>query len=177
MATQPEEAQEMAGTTLSYTVFVKGSPEAIWEAIVTPEQVARYGYGGRLEMDTNAGGAWRTFATDEQKQYGMPDVVVSGEVVEADAPRRLVQTWQAHFSPEIEAEPVGRVTWETAPAHPMMFPEGVVTQLTVTHELEDGAKQTAAIVSGAEADAGGGWALVVSDLKTLVETGSSLAGR
>jgi len=177
MATRSKEATEMASTTLSYTVFVKGSPEAIWQAITDPEQVARYGYGGRLEIETRAGGSYTVHATEEQKQYGMPDVVVSGEVIEADAPTRFVQTWQAHFSPAIEAEPVGQVTWETAPAHPMMFPEGGVTQLTLTHELEDGAQQTAAIVSGAEADAGGGWALVLSDLKTLVETGSSLTGR
>jgi hypothetical protein len=57
-----------------------------------------------------------------------------------------------------------------------MFPQGGVSQLTLTHELDESAKQTAAIVSGAEADAGGGWTLVLSDLKTLVETGSSLAG-
>jgi uncharacterized protein YndB with AHSA1/START domain len=171
-----KEEAEMPATTLSYTVFVKGSPEAIWSAITDPDQAARYGYGGRLELDTQAGGTWRTFATEEMKQYGMPDVVVSGEVAEVEAPRRLVQTWQAHFSPVLEAEPVGRVTWETAPAQPLMFPGGGVTQLTLTHELDEGAKQTAAIVSGAEADAGGGWALVLSDLKTLVETGSSLAG-
>jgi uncharacterized protein YndB with AHSA1/START domain len=166
----------MAGTTLSYTMFVKGSPEAIWQAITEPDLVARYGYGGRLELDASKGGTWRTFATDEMKQHGMPDVVVSGEVIEADAPQRFVQTWQAHFSPELDAEPVGTVTWETSPAHPLMFPQGGVTQLTLTHELDEGAKQTTAIVSGAEADAGGGWALVLSDLKTLVETGSSLSG-
>jgi len=167
----------MASTTLSYTVYVKGSPEAIWDAIVTPEQVARYGYGGNLEIDARAGGSYRLGATEEMKQYGQPDVVVSGEIVEAQEPGRLVQTWQAHFTPEIEAEPVGTVTWATAPAAPMMFPAGGVTQLTVTHELDDSAPITKAIVSGAEADAGGGWALVLSDLKTFVETGSSLAGR
>ena len=87
-----------------------------------------------------------------------------------------MQTWQAHFDPEIEAEPVGRVTWEIGPAAPTMFPEGGVTQVTLTHELDE-APRTAAIVSGEYADAGGGWAFVLSDLKTLLETGSSLAGR
>jgi uncharacterized protein YndB with AHSA1/START domain len=160
---------------LTYTVFVKGSPEAIWQAITDPAQGARYGYGGRFEAELQAGGSWRTHATDEMRRHGMPDVVVSGDVVEVDVPNRFVQTWKAHFSPELEAEPAGRVTWETSPAHPLMFPSGV-TQLTLTHELEDGARQTEAIVSGAEADAGGGWALVLSDLKTLLETGSSLSG-
>jgi uncharacterized protein YndB with AHSA1/START domain len=177
MALRTKEAAEMAGTTLSYTVFVKASPEQIWQAIVDPELVARYGYGGKLEIDARAGGSFSLGATDEQKQYGMPDVLVSGEIEDVDEPRRFVQTWQPHFSPELEAEPAGTVTWETSAAHPMMFPEGGVTQLTVTHELGDAAKQTKAIVSGAEADAGGGWALVLSDLKTLLETGSTLAGR
>jgi uncharacterized protein YndB with AHSA1/START domain len=109
------------------------------------------------------------------KQFGMPDVVVDGEILEVDAPRRLVQTWQAHFDPQIEAEPVGRVSWETSPAQQMMFPQGGVTQVTVTHDLTD-APRTEAIVTGEHEDAGGGWSLVLSDLKTLLETGSSLAG-
>lgn len=160
----------------TYRSFIKATPEAIWQAITDPEKTARYGYGGRLEIDARAGGSYRTLATDEMKQYGMPDVAVDGEIVEADEPARLVQTWQAHFDPEIEAEPVGTVTWELGPAQQMMFPEGDVTQVTVTHEL-DGAPRTLAIVSGEYGDAGGGWALVLSDLKTLLETGSSLAGR
>ena len=166
----------MAGTTLRYTMFVKASPEQIWQAIVDPALAARYGYGGLLEMDARTGGTWRVGATEEHRQHGMPDTLVSGDILEAEEPRRLVQTWRAHFAPELEAEPAGTVTWETAPAHPLMFPDGGVTQLTLTHELDEAAKGTTAIVSGAEADAGGGWALVLSDLKTTVETGSSLSG-
>lgn len=163
-------------STQMYRIFIKATPEAIWQGITDPDTVARYGYGGRLEIDLRNGGPHRTLATDDMKQYGMPDVVVDGEIVEVDEPRRLVQTWQAHFDPEIEAEPVGTVTWETAPAQPMMFPDGGVTEVTVTHDLED-APRTSSIVSGEYADAGGGWAFVLSDLKTLLETGSSLAGR
>jgi uncharacterized protein YndB with AHSA1/START domain len=159
--------------TQTYTVFVKATPEQIWQALTDPEQAAQYGYGGRLEVDLRPGGSYRTHATEEMKQYGMPDVLVEGDVLEVEEPRRLVQTWHALFGPEIAAEPAGRVTWETEPAHPTMFPKGGVTKVTVTHELAD-APLTAAIVGGVEAEAGGGWAFVVSDLKSFLETGKSL---
>src|SRR2546421_4326516 len=98
MATTTKEA---AVSTQTYRIFIKGTPEAIWQGITDPETTARYGYGGRLEIDLRNGGSYRTLATEEMKQFGMPDVVVDGEIVEADEPSRLVQTWQAHFDPEI----------------------------------------------------------------------------
>jgi uncharacterized protein YndB with AHSA1/START domain len=101
--------------------------------------------------------------------HGAPDVIIEGEVVEADAPRRLVQTWNALFDPQIAAEAATRLTFEVEPA------EGGVTKLTVTHQLE-GAPMTAALVGGTIPGTGGGWSYVLSDLKTLLETGTSLAG-
>ena len=86
---------------------------------------------------------------------------------EADPPRRLVQTWHALFGAETAAEPPTRLIWEIEEVE-----RGVAT-LTVTHEL-DGAPQTAAIVGGEHPEMGGGWSFVLSDLKTLLETGSSL---
>jgi uncharacterized protein YndB with AHSA1/START domain len=166
----------LTGTsTQTATVFVKASAEEIWQAITDPVLTSRYGYGGGLEIDLRPGGSYRTLATEEMKRYGMPEVVVDGEILEVDAPRRLVETWQAHFDPEIEAEPVGRVTWELEPAPTTMLPKGGVTKVTLTHELED-APRTAGIVGGAIVEAGGGWAFVLSDLKTLLETGSSFNG-
>jgi uncharacterized protein YndB with AHSA1/START domain len=101
------------------------------------------------------------------KAHGGPDVVVDGEVIEADPPRKLVQTWRALWDPAMVAEGFKRLTWEIEPG------PGGVTTLTVTHEL-DGAPMTAAQVSGAIKEAGGGWAFVLSDLKTLLETGKAL---
>jgi uncharacterized protein YndB with AHSA1/START domain len=95
--------------------------------------------------------------------------MVDGEVVEADPPRKLVQTWRPLWDPEMVAEGFKRLTWEIEAG------EGGVTTLTVTHEL-DRAPKTAAQVSGKIPDAGGGWSFVLSDLKTLLETGKSLAG-
>ncbi len=155
--------------TQVHQVYIKAAPEAIWDAITTSEWTERYGYGGRVDYELRAGGAYRAYATRDMLAMGAPDVIIEGEVLEADVPRKLVHTWNALFDPQIAAEAVTRLTWETEEA------EVGVTKLTVTHEL-DGAPMTAAVVGGAVSNAGGGWAYVLSDLKTLLETGTSLAG-
>ncbi len=154
--------------TQVYRVFIKATPEAIWKAITSSEWTEKYGYGGRNEYDLRPGGKYRGLATEAMKAYGGPDVVVDGEVIEADPPRKLVQTWRALWDPEMVAEGFKRLTWEIEPG------QGGVTTLTVTHELE-GAPKTAAQVSGQIREAGGGWAFILSDLKTLLETGKALA--
>jgi uncharacterized protein YndB with AHSA1/START domain len=154
-------------TTQVFRVFIKATPERVWQAITDPEWNGRYGYHSRQELDLRPGGAFRAFAPDVMKAHGAPDVIIEGEVLEVDPPHRLVQTWHAYFSPEIAAEGPTRLTWELAPTG-----DDGVTQLTVTHELAD-APNTAAVVSGSLADAGGGWSMVISDLKTLLETGAS----
>jgi uncharacterized protein YndB with AHSA1/START domain len=156
-----------AVTTQVYRVFIKATPEAIWEAITTPEWTARYGYQAPAEYDLRPGGAYRALATEPMRAHGAPDVVVDGEVIEADPPRRLVQTWRFLWDPDVVAEGFSRVTWEIQPA------QGGVTTLTVLHELE-GTPLTAAYVGGQLAEAGGGWSWILSDLKTLLETGASL---
>jgi uncharacterized protein YndB with AHSA1/START domain len=100
---------------------------------------------------------------------GAPAVVVDGEVLAADPPRKLVQTWRFLWEPELVAEGFKRLTWDIEPG------PGGVSKLTVTHEL-DGAPRTRAYVTGAVENAGGGWSWVLSDLKTLLETGKALEG-
>jgi uncharacterized protein YndB with AHSA1/START domain len=160
---------ESTVTTQAYQVYIKATSEAIWDAITTSEWTQRYGYGGRVDYELRPGGAYRAYATEDMLAHGAPDVIIEGEVVEADAPRRLVQTWNALFDPQIAAEAATRLTFEVEPA------EGSVTKLTVTHQLE-GAPMTAALVGGTIPGTGGGWSYVLSDLKTLLETGTSLAG-
>jgi uncharacterized protein YndB with AHSA1/START domain len=102
---------------------------------------------------------------------GMPEEVADGQVVEADPPRRLVQTWRFLFDPELAAEGFTRLTWD------IEEDDCGVTRLTVTHELEDAPKTAAAVASVARIyEGGGGWALTLSDLKTLLETGSPMTG-
>ena len=102
------------------------------------------------------------------KAYGGPDVIIDGEVIESDPPRRLVQTWHPQWDPEIVAEGARQVTWEIVPGG-----DGSCT-LTITHELAN-APKTRAQVSGELKEAGGGWNFVLADLKSLLETGTSVA--
>jgi uncharacterized protein YndB with AHSA1/START domain len=153
--------------TQVYRVFIKATPEAIWEAITAPEWTQRYGYQAPVEYDLRPGGAFRGLPSEAMVAYGAPEVILDGEVVEADAPRRLVQTWRVLWDPELEAEGFTRLTWEIEAGD-----AGIAT-LTVTHELE-GAPKVAAQVAGQVPEAGGGWSWILSDLKTLLETGASL---
>jgi uncharacterized protein YndB with AHSA1/START domain len=160
---------EIGTTTRVYQVYIKASPERIWDAITTSEWTQRYGYGGEVELDLRPGGTYKGFASPEMKAFGTPDVVVVGQVVEADPPRRLVLSWHPVWDEQIAAEAASRLTYEIAPG------PGGATKLTLVHELE-GAPLTEAMVTGQVEGAGGGWPYVLSDLKTLLETGEPLGG-
>lgn len=160
-------ATETTVTTQVYRVYIKATPEAIWDAITKPEWTERYGYQGIAEYDLRPGGSFRSRANEELQAMGMPEVVVDGEVLEVDPPRKLVQTWRFLWNEEVAAEGPTRVTFEIEPI------ESGITSLTVIHELEN-APVTAAQLAGEIREAGGGWSYVLSDLKTLLETGKAL---
>jgi uncharacterized protein YndB with AHSA1/START domain len=145
-----------------YRVFIQASPEAIWDAITKPEWNERYGYRSKQEFVLHPGGAYRGYGSDEMGAMA-GNVIVDGEILEVDPPNRLVQTWRATWI----GEGFTRLTYEIAAL------QGGVSSLTVIHELE-GAPGTAAQVAGAIEGAGGGWAEILSDLKTLLETGKPL---
>jgi uncharacterized protein YndB with AHSA1/START domain len=161
-------------STQVYKVYIKASPERIWDAITKPEWTKRYGYTGLIDIDLRAGGEMKMRPTPEFKAeaeangFPVPDVIIDGEVLEADPPRKLVMTWRMLMDPGMAAEGFTRVTQEIVEVS-----KGVCS-LTLTHELE-GAPKLAAMVRGeGEAEgAGGGHPWVLSDLKTLLETGSS----
>jgi uncharacterized protein YndB with AHSA1/START domain len=163
-------ATQAPTTTQVYRVYIKATPEAIWDAITKPEWTERYGYAARVDFDLRPGGAYRAYPGEEMAKYeGVPDVVVDGEVIEADPPRRLVQTWRMLMDADLQAEGFTRLTHEIEPS------EGGVTKLTVIHELEDAPKLAALLAGENEAQgAGGGWSWVLSGLKTLLETGAEL---
>ena len=155
--------------TQIYSVFINATPEAIWDAITSPDWNSRYGYHADTEYDLRPGGAYRVLAPGGDPTHTPSEAIIEGEVIESDPPRKLVQTWHALFSPETTAEPFTRLTWEID-AHP-----NGTSRLTVTHEVGD-APITAALTSGSDPEAGGGWAWIISDLKTLLETGSAFGG-
>ncbi len=170
-------AESTLTATQVYRVYIRASAQAIWDAITKPEWTARYGYTGLADYDLRPGGSYKVRATEEFKAasaaqgYGSPEVITEGDVLEADPPHKLVTTFRMLLDPEIASEPFTRITYEIQEG-----PTGVCS-LTLTHELE-GAPKLAAIVGGKlEAEgAGGGHAWVLSDLKSLLETGSGLAG-
>jgi len=167
---------EQQQTTQVYRVFIKASRQAVWDAITRPEWTERYGYGGAVEYKLRKGGSYRHLPSAEMvaagKEHGfpVPDVIVDGEVLEADPPRRLVHTWHFMMSPDLAEDAVGTITYE------LEEQEGGVTRLTLIHEL-DGAPATALMVSSDDDPSlgGGGWAWVLSDLKSLLETGKRLS--
>jgi uncharacterized protein YndB with AHSA1/START domain len=158
-------AAEVASTVHVYRVYIKAGPQAIWDAITQPEWTQRYGYGGRVEFDLRPGGTFRSIANQQMQDAGMPEVIVDGEVLESDPPRRLVQTWRAGW----DTEPPTRLTYEIVERRPG------VCSLTVTHDTT-GAPRLDHMITGGDEDrgAGGGWAESLSDLKTLLETGDSM---
>jgi uncharacterized protein YndB with AHSA1/START domain len=165
--------QTATNTTQVYRVYIRTTPERVWDAITKPEWTERYGYGAVADYDLQPGGraiarpgaAMRTFP-------GVPDVIIDGEILESDPPRKLVQTWRMLMDPTMQAEGFTRLT------HEIEAIDGGVTKLTVTHELE-GAPALASMVAGESesSGAGGGWAWVLSDLKTLLESGEAMAQR
>ena len=92
------------GTTQVYRVYIKATPQAIWDAITKPEWTERYGYGGRGEFDLRPGGAYTGYSSEGMRSAGAPDVAVDGEVLEVDPPRKLVQTFRMVMDPVMAAQ-------------------------------------------------------------------------
>ena len=157
--------------TQVYRVYIRAAPQAIWDAITSPEWTAKYGYGGRAEWDPDLkpGATYRGLASEAMRSMGAPEVAVDGEIIEVEPPHKLVQTWRMLMDESMVAEGFTRLTYEIAEG------KGGVSKLTVIHELE-GKPQLALLLSGGLEDmgAGGGWTWVLSDLKTLLETGASM---
>jgi uncharacterized protein YndB with AHSA1/START domain len=141
-----------AETVQVYQVFIKATPEAIWEAITRPEFTRRYFYQAQIEV------------TPERYRSVGPDGSDWGDdpTYEFDPPRRLVHGWRSLYDPDLASEEESRVTWEIEAQG-----DGVCL-LTVTHDRLEGAPKTAASVGGP------GWMKVLSGLKTLLETGEPL---
>jgi len=161
---------QVARTVQIYRIYIKASPQAIWDAFTRPEWTARYGYAMLAEYELRPGGAFRAHANEGMKAFpGIPDVISEGEVLEVDAPYRLVHTWHMTMTPELAAEAVTRLMVELEPVR------GGVTRVTVTHDVTGAPLWAHVLAGGDEAGgSGGGWNEVLSGLKTLLETGEPL---
>jgi uncharacterized protein YndB with AHSA1/START domain len=160
---------EATKTIQMYRVYIKATPQAVWDALTKPEWTVKYGYAPLVEYELRPGGAFRAHPNEGMKAMGVHGVIVDGEVIEANPPRRLVQTWRMLMEPKLAAEGFTRLTCDIEPVR------GGVTRLTLTHDLT-GAPQVNSLVAGEHEchGAGGGWSEVLSGLKTLLETGAQL---
>jgi len=140
----------MAKSTFVYTIYIRTSAERLWEALTSPEFTKQYWFGMQLQTDWKAGSAWRLLFPDGR-------LADTGEVVEADRPRRLVLRWRNEWKPEMKAEGEATCTMSLELAN------GAV-KLTVTHEMERDQSLLIQAVSG-------GWPRILSNLKSLLETG------
>ena len=135
-----------------FEIFIKTTPERLWDAITDPEQRAKYNFGA---APTNE---WTKGAKFEMSAGGGAVPLGDGEVLEVDPPRRLVHTMRALWSDDVKGEGFSRVTWSIEPIEDSC-------RLVVTHdELRDGANE----------ELYGGWPMILSGLKTWLETGELL---
>ena len=135
-----------------YEIYIRTTPERLWEAITDPEIRSKYNFGAQVTSDWTVGSRF---------EMGHPKAGVllgEGEIVEIDPPRRLVQTMTALWSDEARSEGETRITWEIEPV-------GDSCRLLLTHDrLRDNAND----------ELYGGWPMILSGLKTWLETGELL---
>jgi uncharacterized protein YndB with AHSA1/START domain/DNA-binding transcriptional ArsR family regulator len=141
----------VAGGTAVFEVYIKATPERLWEAITDPELRKKYSFGVETHSDWTPGSDYTAAVP------GVVDIA-AGKNIEVDPPRRLVQTFDALWSDEVKAQGTTRVTWEIEPV-------GSSCRLTVVHDQ---------LPMDANAELYGGWPMILSGLKTLVETGELL---
>ena len=135
-----------------FEIYIRTTPERLWEAITDPEIRSKYNFGSRVESDWKPGSSLAMVHTKADGRLG------EGEVLEVDAPRRLVHTMTALWSDEVRDEGASRVTWDIEPV-------GDSCRLTVTHDQ---------LREGANEELYGGWPMILSGLKTWLETGELL---
>lgn len=162
-------ATDAGTTTQVYRVFIRATPQAIWDAITRPEWTQRFGYGLKDEYDLRPGGAYHGRPGPAMAAMGVAGDVVDGEVVESDPPRRLVLTWRMVMDPRMAAEGFTKLTYEIEEG------KGGVSRLSVLHDVT-GRPGHAAMVDGDRQGPGegGGWKWILSDLKSLLENGAPM---
>ena len=165
-STMPAATNRQAPEIQFFRVYIQAPAARVFEAITSPEFSVKYGYGGEVHLDLTPGGDYRNDTTAAMKEMGMGDVAVTGTVIEADPPRRLVQTWIAAWHQEETT-----LTWELTEF------DGPLTRLTMTHDCT-GAQNTARDVEGTgdAEQGGGGWPWILAGLKTYLETGRQMVG-
>lgn len=145
------ESPSISHSRFVYVTYIRTTPERLWQALTTPEFTRQYWFGIHHDTDWQAGSPWAMHHPD-----GF--VTDTGQIIEADPPRRLMLSWQNEFRPELKAEGTGRCTIE-------LEPQGDAVKLSIVHEIGVADSKLIGAVSG-------GWPMILSNLKSLLETGS-----
>jgi uncharacterized protein YndB with AHSA1/START domain len=142
----------MARSTFVYVSYIRTTPGKLWSALTNDaEFMKQYWFGVHCESEWTAGSSWKMVS-------GAGQITDAGEIVEAEPPRRLVIRWRHQNKPELEAEGESRCTIE-------LEPSGSAVKLSITHTIEREPSKLIEAVSG-------GWPRIISNLKSLLETGS-----
>jgi uncharacterized protein YndB with AHSA1/START domain/DNA-binding transcriptional ArsR family regulator len=160
MDTQTESDTQRSGkrpwtaspTDKVFEIYIKTTPERLWEAITDDKQRRKYSFGVGIRSDWALGSSVETF------HPGAGIAIGEGEILEVDPPLRLVHSFRAVWSDEVQREGTSRVTWEIEPV-------GDSCRLTLTHDQ---------LREDANSELYGGWPMILSGLKTLLETGETL---
>jgi uncharacterized protein YndB with AHSA1/START domain len=139
-----------------YVTYIRTTPEALWGALTGPDFTRQYWFGMHQESDWVTGAPWRLVFPDGR-------IADTGTVVEIDPPRRLVLAWENAFKPELREEGPSRCTIELEPV-------GGAVKLSIRHEID---RPDSALIGAVS----GGWPQVLSNLKSLLETGSIVLAR
>ena len=133
-----------------YVAYIRTTPARLWEALTDPRFIHQYWFGTTVECAWKKGSSWKMVRPDGS-------LTDSGEILEIDPPRRMVIRWQNRWNPELEAEGPSRCTIELEPMERAV-------KLTITHEIDRADSKFITAVSG-------GWPRIVSNLKSMLETG------
>jgi len=144
----------MARSTFVYVTYIRTTPEKLWSALTDDaEFMKQYWFGMHCDSQWTPGSAWKLVSPSGQ-------ILDAGAIVEAEPPRRLVIRWQHQNKPELKAEGDSLCTIE-------LEPNGTSVKLSITHTIDRDPSKFIAAVSG-------GWPKIVSNLKSLLETGSAV---
>jgi uncharacterized protein YndB with AHSA1/START domain len=143
----------MARSTFIYVTYIRTTPQKLWSALTEAEFQKQYWIYVHCESQWTAGSSWKMVSGDGQ-------ITDAGEIVEAEPPRRLVIRWRHEKNPELKAEGNSLCTMELEPI-------GTAVKLSITHTIEREPSKLIAAVSG-------GWPKILSNLKSLLETGSTV---
>ena len=142
----------MADETSSfvYVIYIRTTPAELWTALTTSEFMKKFWFGMNFETDWKVGSPWKLIFPDGR-------IADTGEIVELDHPRRIVLKWRNEFRPDLTAEGYARCAIE-------LEPQGSAVKLTISHTIERADSKLIEAVSG-------GWPRILSNLKSLLETG------